>query len=261
MDKAFVQFTEDSTVAWGGRNTTPYWQQNELLWDAAVPLTGLAGSLASADRSLTATAGVFFLPDGGYDLHGQMVAGQMKYTATVGPVKVTTAGGLFYMNGKENATNLRNRNGERDYLIGAANVQGVGEILGTPLTLGADLFYNFEDYDPADVAPFPVSDDDEVLGYVVSLKLGQLKEQYDWLLAYYYAHIETFAVNASYAQDDWVRFGSATQTDSSDIEGHEFRVAFNVTKNLNAVARLYLVDAITTDQDGTRFRFDLNYKF
>ncbi len=261
VDKAFVQFTEDSRFAWGGRNTTPYWQQNEFLWDADVPLTGLAGSLASADRSLTATAGAFFMPDGGYNLHGQMVAGQMKYTATVGPVKVITAGGLFYMNGKENATNLRNRNGERDYLIGAANVQGVGEILGTPLTLGADLFYNFEDYDAADVAPFPVSDDDEVLGYAVSLKLGQLKEQYDWLLAYYYAHIETFAVNASYAQDDWVRFGSATQTDSSDIEGHEFRVAFNVTKNLNAVARLYLVDAITTDQDGTRFRFDLNYKF
>ena len=261
VDKAFVQYTEDSRFAWGGRNTTPFWQQNEFLWDADVPLTGLAGSLASADRSLTATAGAFFLPDGGYDLHGQMVAGQMKYTATVGPIRVTTSGSLFYMNGEENATNLRNRNGERDYLIGSANVQGVSEILGVPLTLGADLFYNFEDYDAADVAPFPASDDDEVLGYVVSLKLGQLKEQYDWLLGYYYAHIETFAVNASYAQDDWVRFGSATQTDSSDIEGHEFRAAFNVTKNLNAVARLYLVDAITTDQDGTRFRFDLNYKF
>jgi len=165
------------------------------------------------------------------------------------------------MNGEDDATNLRNRNGERDYLIGVANVQGVGEILGVPLTLGADLFYNFEDYDAGDVAPFPASNDDEVLGYVVSLKLGQLKEQYDWLLGYYYAHIETFAVNASYAQDDWVRFGSAAQTDSSDIKGHEFRAAFNVTKNLNAVARLYLVDAITTDQDGNRFRFDLNYKF
>ncbi len=190
-----------------------------------------------------------------------MVAGQVRYTATLGAVKLTTAGSLFYMNGEDDATNLRNRNGERDYLIGAANVQGVSEVGGVPLTLGADLFYNFEDYDAADIAPFAASDTDEVLGYAVSLKLGRLKEKHDWLLAYYYAHVETFAVNASYAQDDWVRFGSATQTDSSDIKGHEFRAAFNVTKKLNAVARLYLIDAITTAQDGNRFRFDLNYKF
>jgi hypothetical protein len=93
------------------------------------------------------------------------------------------------------------------------------------LTLGADVFHNFMDYDAADVAPFPASDADQTLGYVFSVLLGQLKNHHDWVLGYYYAHIETFAVNASYAQDDWIRFGSSTQTDSSDFRGHEVGLA------------------------------------
>ena len=130
-----------------------------------------------------------------------------------------------------------------------------------PFSLGADLFHNFEDYTAADVAPFPADSDDERLGYVFSAVLGQLHEQHDWLIGYYYAHIETFAVNASYAQDDWIRFGSGPQTDSSDFEGHEFRFAYSLSKQVNLVARLYLVDAITTVQDGDRFRLDLNWRF
>jgi hypothetical protein len=190
-----------------------------------------------------------------------MVSGQIKYTLPVKPSQFTFAGGLHFMNGDEGANNLRNRNGDRDYLIGVGSAQWSMPIKEIPLTLGGDIFYNFENYDAAEVAPFPPGDDDETLGYVLSATYGQLKDRHDWLVGYYYAHIETFAVNASYAQDDWVRFGSATQTDASDFEGHEFRVAYAVSKNINLMARLYLVEAITTQQDGNRFRVDLNWKF
>jgi hypothetical protein len=88
-----------------------------------------------------------------------------------------------------------------------------------------------------------------------------LKERNDWLLGYYYAHVETFSVNASYAQDDWFRFGSGPQTDSSDYEGHEIRAGYAISKYINLLARLYFVDAITTEQDGNRFRLDLNWRF
>ena len=100
----------------------------------------------------------------------------------------------------------------------------------------------------------------EKFGYVLSAKLGKLKNKGDWLLGYYYAHIEQFSVNASFAQDDWVRWGSSFQTDSSDLEGHEIRAGYALTSNFNIVARLYLVDAITSRQDGNRFRVDFNYK-
>ncbi len=58
-----------------------------------------------------------------------------------------------------------------------------------------------------------------------------------------------------------MRWGSATQTDTSDFKGHEFRVAVALAKNVNLLARLYVIDAITSVQDGNRFRLDFNWKY
>lgn len=87
------------------------------------------------------------------------------------------------------------------------------------------------------------------------------KNKGDWLLGYWYADIEQFAVNSSFAQDDWVRWGSATQTRASDMKGHELRAAYGLGGGMNLVARLYLVEAVTSVEDGNRFRLDFNYKF
>ncbi len=263
VDRYFIQFKRAGVSAWGGRNTSPFWQQTELFWDEDVTPTGLAGSydLNPGVGKLSAIAGAFYLPDGGYDLNGQMLAGQLVYRAPAGSGQLTLASGLNFLNGETGANNLRNRNGARDYLIGSAGAQWGVRWKNIPVTVGADVYYNFENYNAADVAPFPAADDDEVLGYVFSIQLGQLQERHDWLLGYYYAHIETFAVNASYAQDDWIRFGSGAQTDASDFEGHEIRLGYALSKKINLLARLYVVDAITTRQDGNRFRVDLNWRF
>jgi len=263
VDRYFIQYKRNGLMAWGGRNITPFWQQNELYWDEDVTPTGLAASYEKPynDRTLAATAGAFYLPDGGYGLNGQMVAGQLKFTMPVDRAKLTASAGLNYMHGHSGATYLHNRNGARDYLIGVGNAQWGFQLKGIPVALGADIFYNFLNYNAADVAPFPASDEDQTLGYDLSVTVGRLKERHDWLVGYVYAHIETFSVNASYAQDDWVRFGSGGQTDSSDFEGHEIRAGYSLSKNINLLARLYLVQAITTRQDGNRFRLDLNWKF
>ncbi len=262
-DRYFVQYKRGGFTGWAGRNTTPFWQQNELFWDEDVTPTGLAGMYdwAAGKGKLTATAGAFYVPDGGYDLNGQLVAGQVKYTLPVQPWQLIVAGGVHYLHGEDGANNLRNRNGARDYAIGVAGVQWSIPLKKIPFTLGADLYHNFKNYTAAEVAPLPLANANQTLGYVLSAQWGQLKKRNDWLIGYYYAHIETFAVNASYAQDDWIRFGSGAQTDASDFEGHEIRAAYAVTKSINLMARLYLVKAITTRQDGKRFRVDLNWKF
>ena len=211
--------------------------------------TGLTGVYDAPVGSgqLTGVAGGFYLPDGGYDLNGQMVAGQLKYSLPVKSSTFSGASALHYLHGKDGSTNLRNRNGARDYLLGVADVQWIVRWKRIPITFGADVFHNFLDYSAADVAPFPASDTDQNLGYVFSVRVGQLKKRNDWLIGYSYAHIETFAVNASYAQDDWVRFGSNTQTDSSDFEGHEIQIGYALSSKINLLARLYLVNAITTE--------------
>jgi len=262
-DRYFLQFKQDGFSVWGGRNNYPIWQQTELFWDDDVTPTGVAGTCSTTikEGKLNATLGAFYLPDGGYGLNGQMLTAGADYSTTVKFGNVRLGVSLNYLRGEDDSSYLRNRNGERDYLIGTLGAQLVSRIKAIPVTLGADVFNNFADYDAADVAPFPATDTDERLGYVFSIIFGRLQEKFDWLVGYHYAHIETFSANASYAQDDWIRFGSGAQTDSSDFEGHEFRVGFNLSKQINLIARLYLVDAITTGQDGNRFRVDLNMKF
>ena len=180
-DRYFVQFKQDAFTGWAGRNTSPFWQQNELFWDEDVTPTGVAGTydMKLGEGTLSTIAGGFYLPDGGYDLNGQMLAGQLKYSLPVKTSQVTVAAGLHFMNGESGANNLLSRNGERDYLIGVASAQWTIPLKGIPLTLGGDVFNNFQNYDAADVAPFPASDDDETFGFVLSASLGQLKKKHE----------------------------------------------------------------------------------
>jgi hypothetical protein len=262
LDRYFAQYKSGAFTAWGGRNSVPFWQQNELFWDEDITPTGMAASFDSKQGTgmLTTSLGAFALPDGAVRLHGRLFAGQMKYTAPLKASQFTVAAGLHSFNGESGARHLRNRNGERDYLVGILSAQWSTPISGVPLALGVDLIENFENYRAADAAPLPALNADETSAYVFSIQLGQLKDARSWLVAYYFAHVETFAVNASYAQDDWARFGSGPQSDLTDIEGHELRVAYAITKNINLMARLFVVEAITTPQDAKRFRVDLNWK-
>ncbi len=264
FDRYYLQFKQGPLTVWGGRNTTPFWQQNEMFWDEDVTPTGLAGSyeMKFAQGSLTATAGAFLLPDGAVDLNGKMVGGQVKYTLPVKPAQFIFAAGLYSFDGKRGAQNLRNRNGVRGYTIGVLSAQwSTPTGTGQPFTLGADLIKNFEDYSATDALPFAATHTGDTAGYVFSALYGQLKNPHDWQVGYYYAHIETFAVNASYSQDDWARFGNGLQADVTDFKGHEFRATYVITKTINVAARLFLVDAITSIQNAKRLRIDLNWKF
>ena len=159
---------------------------------------------------------------------------------------------------------LLNGNGTRDYEIWVASVQGVHRTSGRRLILGVDLMHNAEDdpgvdpMDPGSAEQFTFDNRDRNDGYVFSVHYGGGESDGDWQLGYFYARIETLAVNNSYAQDDWVRWGNATQTRGSDLQGHELRVVYHLGEKANLVGRLYIVDAITSDEDGNRFRLDLN---
>jgi hypothetical protein len=264
FDRYFVQYKQGAFSGWAGRNSTPFWQQNELFWDEDVTPTGVAGTYETSidNGRLAATVGAFYLPDGAVDLNGRLLGAQLKYSVAIKPSQFTVAAGLHYFDGHDGARNLRNRNGARDYLVGVLSTQWTTPLAsGLPLTLGADFFNNFEDYSVSAAAPLPASNAGETTGFVLSAQVGQLKKAHDWTAGYFYARIGTFAVNASYAQDDWVRFGNGPQTDGTDIKGHELRAAYAITGAINVMARFFIVDAITTQQDGKRFRIDLNWKF
>ena len=98
--------------------------------------------------------------------------------------------------------------------------------------------------------------------------MGSKSAAGDWLLGYYYSYQEALAVNSSYTQDDWVRWGKANQVRATNLKGSELRVTYTIRPGMNIFARLFLVHAIdllepgdTTKETGNRFRIEYNVSF
>ncbi len=270
FDKWYLKLENEQYWAWVGRENLPFWKQNELLWDDDATVAGLAAgaSYPVGSGKLALNAGFVRLPDGMTRFNGDMSVGQLVYTTNFNEIDLTAAGGVLVMDGEDDAKYLLNGNGGRDYTIWVLDLQAKTRAFELPLTLGLDVYHNSENYSRAEVAAFfnpattKVSRNDTD-GFVASALVGQLKNKGDWQVGYSYARIETFAVNASFAQDDWMRWGSSdgTQTTGSDFRGHEFRLAYVPWKNWDILARYYDVESNNNPQDGKRFRLDLNWKF
>lgn len=267
FDKWYLKLKNDQLWGWVGRENLPFWKQNELLWDDDVTVAGIAAGASHPVGSgkLALNAGFVRLPDGMTRFNGNMAVGQLVYTTNISGVGLTAAGGVLALNGENGAVNLSKGNGARDYTIWVLDLQAKTKAFDLPLTLGLDVYHNSENYSAAELAPFFKAADkvspNDTDGFVASVLVGELKNKGDWQAGYSYARIETFAVNAAYAQDDWMRWGSATQTDASDFHGHEFRLAYVPWKNWSILARLYAVESNNNPQDGKRFRLDFDWKF
>ncbi len=261
LDKWYLKRKGGMVSGWVGRNGFPFWKQNELFWDDDVTPAGIA--LGGGSDEFKINAGYFSLPVGMRQFSGNLGAIQGVLSGSANNMDVTAALGFFRFEADNNDVDgalLQAGNGGRDYGIVVANFQAKTKVGGQSLKLGVDYMSNGEDYSATDPDPVTAANRDETDGYVLSVGYGGTSPG-NWLAAYYYANIEKFAVNASYAQDDWMRWGSAVETDASDFKGHELRLGYGLAKNTNLIARLYLVEALTSDQDGNRFRLDFNYKF
>lgn len=262
-DQWYGKIQGEKAWAWLGRNRLPFWKQNELFWDDDVTPAGLAAGFESKRRSgwkLMLNAGYFALPVGMRDFSGNLGVGQVVATSD----RFTVAGGVLAFDADPRdtaAARLLNSNGLRDYTVWVASLQARLAVGRLQLTLGADSMHNHETYSASDPDPATAAGHDQTKGVVLSAKLGGTRDKGDWLAACYYAEIESLAVDASYAQDDWVRWGSAVETRSSDFSGYELRFAYALAKNLDLVGRLFLVEAISTPEDGKRLRLDVNYRF
>ncbi|MFT5164338.1 MAG: hypothetical protein ACI9FJ_002939, partial [Alteromonadaceae bacterium] len=256
-----------------GKNGAPLWKNNEMVWDDDVTILGGALGLKTSAGAvnLEFKGGYFALPVGMRDYSGNLALLQAVASTTIDGTKLTGAIAYLDINADENDRDialLSENNGARDYQNWVLSLQSTTTVNHKPLTLAFDYMLNTEDYAADDPDSFTALHHDEDDGWVMSLRWGDTKKAGHWQIRYDYAHIDTFAVNNSYAQDDWVRWGNATQTRASNFKGSEFRVAYAFGSTLNLVSRWYIVDAIKTrnagalsKEDGNRLRFDLNWKF
>lgn len=260
VDRWFVKGSRGGKELWLGRNSLPLWKQNEMFWDDDVTPIGLGFTVPwSNGEHLRFSGGYFSLPVGMRATSGQLAAAQAVYRHG----GLTAAGSVLAFDADPDdadAATLLSGNGARDYTVWIASLQQKLEV-GRGWVLGADYIHNGESYSASDPDPLTAAFHDRTDGFVAQLSYGGDREPGDWLAGLYLARLETFAVNASYAQDDWVRWGSATETRASGLEGYELRFAYALRPQMNVMARFYSVASLDTVEDGKRFRVDLNVKF
>ena len=263
LDRWYARAEGAKAWAWIGRNNLPLWKQNDLYLDDDVTPAGVAFGWKTdlgAGGSFALNAGYFSPPVGMRQFAGNLGVGQLVLQNG----GFTVAGALLAFDANPDDADssiLLRGNGARDYTIWVGSLQHKFKAGKKPFALGVDLLHNSENYSATDPDPFTSASHDQTNGFVLTTRLGSTGEKGDWLAAWYYAEIETFAVNSSYSEDDWARWGNANQNRLSDFKGHEFRFAYTLAKNQNLVFRFYRVEALTSGEDGSRFRVDFNYKF
>ena len=258
LDRIFARVSFDGGSLWFGKNSNPFWHQNEMFWDDDVMLEGAAAAYQLHDR-LEARVGYFVLDapssngfaDQAKMIGGQLVASQGVLTAAVGIRSI-----------QENKDVADTRLADMDYTLLTASLYTNVEVQGRPIRAGLDLISNLERYDES------VFNHDQTSGFVASARYGSASEAGDWQFRYYFSYIEKYAVIGAFAQDDWVRWGSATSTRSSNFWGHEVRAVYVPSKGQNLVLRVYLVEALELEsagagalETGTRLRLDWNISF
>jgi hypothetical protein len=268
IDRAFLQAEGKPGWVWAGKNAFPFWTQNELFWDDDVAPEGLAAgsqvALGKGPLRLRPTIGYFLLePAASSNRLGdksELAAVQVALDAGLAAADLTLAAGFYAF--RENPAVPDTALADLDYSLWVLGARAVLKKPRRPWTVGVDFMRNAEDY------PATVWNADQRTGYVLSASWGSLKSRNDWLLGYYYAHVEKYAVVARLAQDDWHRWGSTTDTRSSNFKGHELRAAYAVRPSWNVMLRVFLVDGLRREspsavalEDGTRARLDFNLAF
>lgn len=259
---------KDNYWAWVGRNSFPFWSHDEIFWDEDATLLGAAMGASfsiNQDGTFASSIGAFTLPVGMDSFNGYMIGGEVIYAQPVDGIVYSVGSGLFdFMPNRDDskAATLLNGNGFRKYTIATLNTKADWKIGKLPMMVEADMLYNLQNYSHFDSDPYTVENRDQRKGYVLSTQIGDLNAEGHWMAAYYFARIESLAINSTYAQDEWVRWGGGTgENRANNMRGHQLNIGYSFTDNVNILARLYLVESITTSERGDRFRVDLNYKF
>jgi len=266
IDKVYIKYKFKSLWAWVGKNSFPFWKQNELFWDDDVNPEGLSAGanfkLNEKGMKLTAVSG-FFVPNNLGQIsvnEARILALQFNLMNKAKDFSYTISSGLFSFN---DLPNTPDGTGTffMDYQIWNSGLQI--KLNNMPLYFGFDYFNNLKNY--TNNTNINAVFANETTGYVANITYGKSKNKGDIQVGYYYSSIGKYAVVDYFAQDDWVRWGNANFTRSSNFAGSELRFKYTIGKNFNAVVRGFFVDGIKTDgpyiESSNRIRLDLNIKF
>ncbi len=270
FEKAFFKAENERIKLWLGKNTFPFWKQNELFWNNNVYPDGAAISLkvrkkVSNSQLLQINLGHFIIRSSGklfWD-DAYFNGAQLVFKSPDTKLRIAPA---FYNFRK--LGNIPDQNGSYtlDYAIGqlSAEYNFKSEL---PLKIGAELYNNFVDYGKNDSVPLSMQS--ETFGWVINAKLGKTKAKGDWALWLYYANLEKYSIVDYFAQNDWARwdYSSTGSTGSkiSNFRGIESRIIYTFGPKFNLTLRIYYTERLMKEGiangRNSRARLDLNIKF
>ena len=273
FDYWYLSYRTGNLEVWAGRNELSFLHQDDLFLIDNVTFAGVGGSYRQelGKGALTLQANYVALPAGMRDFSGTSFIGQVAYERDWESVGFQAAAGVFAIWADPDDPDgalLLTENNTRDYDLINLQLQFRATALGYPLRLGVDYSHNFQDYSTAPAGSFSEFHQDHRDAYVVEALWGRSGSARDWQIGYYYSHLEALAANSSYIEDDWARWGTATQSRLTNMKGSEFRVLYTIGPTQNIFARLFFVDAVdllqpgdTALEDGKRFRLEYNIAF
>lgn len=256
-----------------GRKQINLWRQDDNVFTHDVTVLGLGASYTHGlgEGELSWNADLGSLPAGMRGYSGQYASGQVVYAREKQTFGVTLAGAYLGIDANpddEDGLLLLTENNIRDYETVFMQAQVRLKSFSRPLKFGTTFGRNLKDYDDEPVDSFSEFHKDDVDFFNIYGEWGSASKRGELLLGYYYSYFEALGVSSSYKENDWVRWGNANQTRSTNMKGSEFRLAYGLADYMDLVARLYLVDAIdflnaddVAKEDGKRARIDLNIRF
>ncbi|MDN5200557.1 putative porin [Fulvivirgaceae bacterium BMA10] len=270
FEKIYFEAQHKSFKGWIGKNTFPFFKQDELFWNDNVYPEGVAISFTHPINtiffnSLNINTAHFIISSNnatfGQDSYFQGLQMVNKHWDN----KIIFFPGFYYFNALANIPDGK----------GSFNIRYAILHLGSTFTLssqpkivaGIDFYNNVDDLGSND--SIPVHLNDQRKGYVLNVKVGELKEKGDWALHLYYAHIEKYAIVDYFAQNDWGRWDYSGQGASgsrlSNSNGFEFRIGYALGEKFNLILRAYTLRQLVAEQTfketGKRIRLDLNIGF
>ena len=273
LDRAFIKYTAGGFMAWAGKNSFPFYTQDEMFISQDISPEGLYGSYeykVSDNFKLKPAAGYFIILSSGktFDLDKTLKAFQLSGNYKSGKHELNASTGLFVLDSLGNTPD-GTQTFTVNYHISYSNLKYTYSGFKIPLSVAGNFMLNTETLDNKTIVAN--NHQDQKTGYSATFEIGKLKVAKDFLVSVTYAHIEKYALLDYISQDDWMRWGetgAASGNRSSNFQGIELRAGYAFGSNCNLLARAYFVNEIVKNtptaaalETGNRFRLDFNVGF
>lgn len=270
LEKLFFAFNQYKFQGWVGKNTFPFYKQNELFWsDHVYPEGVFVSKLFSIDskilESLKFNVGHFIIQTNGNEFnddsyfHGIQIQTQhFNKTLEVFP-------SFYYFN---KIPNIPDGNETYFQKYAIFHVGTTLKVADKPkITVGFDYYKNVSDYNNNDSIPQAFKN--QKTGTVATFYVGDNTKKGDWLFGLTLNYQEKYSAIDFFSQNDWVRWDYASQGSGdgrlTNYKGIDFMIGYAIANNIKLNMRAFMVEQLIplgiAKENGNRVRLDLDVKF